>query len=130
MPWREVGRHASSPQDVCAHVKAHVRYRADMFAHEEWQAATRTWQIGTGDCEDYAVCVRDLARQAGFQADIYVLRSKTARASHAVVIGTYRGSIWASSNGSYRVFQSVDDAKQALAAEMGWYSLNVQIKKV
>ena len=53
-------------------VSQNIDYRYDSEAHgtpEYWQLPTETLQLGTGDCEDYAILLCTLYRAAGYDED-------------------------------------------------------------
>ena len=127
--WDNASRMCSSPRDICKVVKDRVKYSRDMQKEDEWRGGEDTWNKGKGDCDDYAVAVRDLCEREGFKAVIYVVYSKTARAAHAVTIGERNGTMWLSSNGLYEEVQSLDDAKETLARDLGWWAPDVDVYK-
>jgi hypothetical protein len=128
--WNAVVWQSSSPADVCKAVKARVKYVPDVFPEDEWRGGQDTWDKGEGDCEDYAAAVKDLCAEKGFKSDIYVFRSRTARAAHAVTIGEIEGTMWFSSNGSYEEVKSMDAVKEKLCSDLGWWEPDVKIEMV
>jgi hypothetical protein len=129
LPWNKAVKNFSSPEDICKAVKRRVQYSRDMFKEDEWRSGRETWEKREGDCEDIAAVVRDLCREKGYKAEIYVIYSKTARAAHAVTIGEHNGVVWVSNNGSYSEHQSLFDAKQEIARDQGWWMPELEMTK-
>jgi hypothetical protein len=128
--WDDASAKVSSPADACKAVKSRVDYAQQMFKEDKWRAGTDTWGRKQGDCTDFAVAVQDLCQAKDIKTDTYVLRSKTTGKAHAVTMGTWNGSSWVSSNGSYQAVTSLDDAKEKLAREQGWWAPDVEMYKV
>ena len=125
------------PEDIARTVPDHVKYTEDSGRDDEWKPASRTWEQGAGDCEDFSVCVRDLCRSKGMSAHVYVFHSKATRGSnaanggsHAVAIGERNGTLWMSSNGDYEEVQSMDDARNKLARSFGWWLDDVEYREM
>jgi predicted transglutaminase-like cysteine proteinase len=127
LSWRDAARHSSSPEAIARVVKSRIQYSPDRYKEDEWRSGRETWERAGGDCEDYAAAVKDLCQKKGFESQIVVVRSKTAKAAHAVTIGECNGRIWVSSNGSYTQHASLSDAKQELARDLGWWSPEVEM---
>jgi predicted transglutaminase-like cysteine proteinase len=108
-----------NPRSVCATVKRHVRYSRDTSPEEEWKDAEDTWSEGTGDCEDFAVLVKQRCRQRGVTAEVYSFYPPKG-SGHAVVIGEWKGRLWMSSNGSFVEISSIEDASCRVAQSQGW----------
>jgi predicted transglutaminase-like cysteine proteinase len=121
MPSTSFARHiaATSPQEITEAVLARVRYTPD--AYDYWQTGEQTWNRKAGDCEDFAALVRDICLIRGFDAQVVVFHAKRSHAAHAVVIGNHNGTIWMSSNGDYRVVESIADARDIMISELKWY---------
>ena len=126
----EAAGQLSSPENITKTVKNRVQYSRDMLKDDEWRSGRETWDRGEGDCEDYAATVKDLCAANGIVAHILVVRSRAAGKSHAVTMGEWNGGVWVSSNGSYREFQSLHDAKQEVARDLGWWAPEVEVFKV
>ena len=108
----------NTPQDICRAVRNRVRYTSD--TGDTWQSAGDTWARRAGDCEDFAIAVRDLCRAKGIQADVHVFYSKTRNAGHAVTIGRSADGLWMSSNGSFERVTSLADARNTITRRHGW----------
>ena len=130
MTWKEAAQRSSSPESICSTVKSRVSYSRDTCPEDEWRSGKATWSRGRGDCEDYAAVVKELCREKGFEAQTFVLRSKTAGEAHAVTVGERNGRVWVSSNGSYTVHRSLFDAKQEIARDQGWWAPEVEMFRV
>ena len=105
-------------QDICRAIRNRVRYTSD--SGDTWQSAGDTWARRAGDCEDFAIAVRDLCRAKGIAADVHVFYPKTRKAGHAVTIGRSSDGLWMSSNGSFERVASVTDARNIIKRRHGW----------
>ena len=128
--WQAAKQAARSPKQIAALVSRRIKFTRDQLPEHEWQTGQESWQRGYGDCEDFAVCVRELAQKAGFRSDIYVFSSKTRNEHHAVTIGTQGGRMWMSSNGSYVPIRSLEDAAFKLESDMSWQGDLISYKQV
>jgi hypothetical protein len=80
-------------------VWAHVSYRSDSEIHgssDYWQLPAETLELGTGDCEDYAILLCTLLRAYGVPADqVYVaLGCSNSGSCHAYLLERYYTGIW------------------------------------
>lgn len=82
-------------------VCSHISYRSDMDVHGEseyWQKPAQTLQLGTGDCEDFAILLCSLLRANGVPADkVYVAVgcSKDSSATcHAYLMERWYQGVW------------------------------------
>lgn len=130
LAWDSPSQRSSSPEDVCKAVTDRVKYARDMVKEDEWRDGRDTWNKKEGDCEDYAVVIKDRCEEEGFKTEIYVVKSGTAGASHAITIGEVNGALWISSNGSYKEVESLNDAKETIARDLGWWAPDVSVLKV
>jgi predicted transglutaminase-like cysteine proteinase len=128
--WSATVRQCLSPEDISCAVKSRVKYADDAYDKDEWQCGEDTWDKGTGDCEDYAAAVRDMCVEKGIDAEIYIVRSRTDSKAHAVTVGRWNGRVWVSSNGTYSDYQSMFDAKEDLARDLGWWAPETEMAKV
>lgn len=66
-----------------------IKYESDEVVHgvrEYWQFGKETVDLGTGDCEDFAILLCSLLRAAGYSPDdVYVVVGKNADGYHAWV---------------------------------------------
>lgn len=127
--WEDVAGRDVSPRAIAEVVKERIQYAPDVVKEDEWRSGRETWARRQGDCEDIAAAVKDLSEANGYKAEIYVVQSKTARSAHAVTIGKTGETMWMSSNGSYEVVKSLDDAKEKIARALGWWVPEVTIVK-
>lgn len=118
MNWEEIPSAVSSPKDICKKVRSSIEFRTEQG--DQWASGSETWTRGWGDCEDFAACVTDLCHARGLDAKILVFTCRGSRDAHAVAMGTYNGKLWLSSNGWYTTVDDMDEAKAAVADEMGW----------
>lgn len=109
----------NSPQEICRAVRSHVRYVPDEIDY--WQTLEETWNRRAGDCEDFAIAVRDLCLAQGLDAEIYIFHAKNREAGHAVVIGRWNGIVWMSSNGNYRNIGNIENAQENMIREFQWH---------
>lgn len=56
-------------QQVNDFVNGKVRYKDDIPGEEIWQTANETLQLGTGDCEDYAILKKQILLNNGYAED-------------------------------------------------------------
>lgn len=127
--WHDAEINVASPKDASTIAAARVTYTPDTSKEDEWRPPQETWQRKEGDCEDFALMVQDLCKNNGIEAEVLIVRSNSARKAHAITAGTVNGSIWVSSNGIYTIYQSMNDAKQALARDLGWSHTDITITK-
>ncbi len=110
LTWKQAKRVGNTPRMACFIVRKHIKYVSDKVKADEWLPGKETWKRGGGDCEDFAVAVWEICYANDLDAHVYVFKSEKPKAAHAVVIGKYKGKMWLSSNGSYEVIESLDDA--------------------
>ncbi len=103
---------------VCNAVRNRIHYTPDIG--NTWQSAAESWNRKMGDCEDFAIAVRDICWAKGISAEIHVLYSKTHNAGHAVTIGRSAGGMWMSSNGSFERITSEENALNTIVRRYGW----------
>ncbi len=108
----------NTPRDVCNSVRNRIRYTSD--TGDTWQSADESWARRKGDCEDFAIAVRDLCRAKGIFADVYVFYSKTRNVGHAVAIGRSADGLWMSCNGSFERITSLVNACTTIVRHHGW----------
>lgn len=116
--WGEIKTVAKTPRAICNAVRRRVRYTEDLG--DNWATGKEAWEKKQGDCEDFAVCVFDLCRTNGIEVEIQVFAPKGSWEAHAVVVGSWNGKLWISSNGWYVTINSMDEAKAVIAKEQGW----------
>ncbi len=124
LPVEAIG---NSARDVCNAVRNRIRYTSD--TGDTWQTAGQSWNRRKGDCEDFAIAVRDLCRAKGISADVHVFYSKTSSAGHAVAIGRSADGLWMSSNGSFERVTSIADARNTIVRRHGWTGESVAAYK-
>lgn len=120
LPVEAVG---NTPHDVCTAVRNRINYISDNG--DTWQSAAETWARRAGDCEDFAIVVRDLCRAKGITANVYVFYPTTSNTGHAVTIGHSIDGMWMSSNGSFERVTSLADARNAIIRRHGWINDSV-----
>lgn len=123
--WQRVVMASNNPEEICRAVSEQLAY-VDVTEEEgRKRDSRRVWRRKSGDCEDFAAVIRDMCRERGFKADVYVFASLEARRGHAIVVGNWRGQMWMSSNGSYDPIASMADAKRRVKRELDWHSAAV-----
>lgn len=127
--WDTTARTARDPEAICGAVRSRVKYAADTVPEDEWREGHQTWERRAGDCDDFAVCVDTMCKEKGEASSLYVVASKTTGAAHAVVIGNSNGRMWMSSNGAYENVNSLEDAKDKIARQNGWYTSDVRMRE-
>jgi len=120
----------ADPEEICRQIRDHVQYAADTQSEDEWRPSEETLKAGRGDCEDFAICVKDMCAKKGLQSDIRIISSKVTGKSHAIATGNDNGVLWISSNGSYERVDSIKEAKDKIAREMGWGLEDASISEV
>ena len=105
LTWNELVTVVESPKEICIKVRQNVEYREDLS--DVWENGKKTWDKGSGDCEDLAACVVDLCKEKGFEADILIFYPKGSWEAHAVAVGQWNGEYWISSNGWYQKVKSI-----------------------
>lgn len=129
--WNEVvARTLPVPVEVCRQVKDHVAYTPDVRPEDEWRSGRDTFARGGGDCEDIAASVKDLCAEKGIVVEMYIIESKVDNKSHVVAIGTDGADMWMSSNGSFQRISSLNDARERISREFGWWYDQVVMAKV
>lgn len=127
--WDTTVRSARDPAAICSAVRSRIRYAADTVPEDEWREGHQTWERRAGDCDDFAACVDTMCKEKGEESSLYVVASKTTGAAHAVVIGNSNGRMWMSSNGAYENVNSLEDAKDKIARQNGWYTSDVRMRE-
>ena len=113
--WDQMEFEGDTPENICALVGKHIGYTGEEV--DTWTPAEQTWGKGTGDCEDFALCILKVCQDKGFDASIHLFYSlKDFGQGHAVVIGEQNGKLWVSSNGDYEVVDSLDSVKECVAS--------------
>ena len=126
--WDHAVNADGSPADICQAVKTRVTYKRD--ADDEWQDPATTWKRQSGDCEDFAFCVEALCKETGIDSSVYIIKEKDSLLSaHAVVIGSYHGRMWMSSNGDYREVSSFEDVKTIIARQLRFNLGSISIEE-
>jgi len=116
--WESVPAMCQSPKDVCNLVYRHINPKREAVNH--WYTPEETWKRRHGDCEDFAVCVSELCKQIGFESDVVLFYpARPHIEGHAIAVGTWDDKIWMSSMGSFKLYESMDEVKQAVARELG-----------
>lgn len=112
-------------------VQAHVSYRSDMEVHgvsEYWQLPAETLELGTGDCEDFAILLCTLLRAYGVPADqVYVACGfpKGETRGHAYLFERYYKGIWRA------IEPQVDVLSSALTFEfLDWASTSTYVSNL
>lgn len=112
--WEQVVVEGDTPENICALVGKHIGYASEEV--DRWTPAEQTWSKGSGDCEDFALCVLKVCEDRGYNASIHLFYSLKDLEGHAVVIGEQDGQLWVSSNGDFEIIESIDGAKECVAS--------------
>jgi hypothetical protein len=113
LAWQEIVSSGMTPDEICGAVKRQVAYRDDVG--DARKTGKDTWTDGYGDCEDIASCVAELCAESGHEASVLAIYRNSDKKGHAVVVGRWNGHMWMSSNGSYELVNSADEAKKNIA---------------
>jgi len=89
---------------IQAYMWANIKYRKDTKPWHHWQPAMKTWEIGEGDCEDWAILACDCLK--GWY-DCYYLCMYTAEKGHATLLIKDHGW-WSVGTFGYREHTSED----------------------
>jgi len=73
----------NKPLLIQAYLWANIKYRKDTKPWHEWQPAMKTWEIGEGDCEDWAILACDCLYEWN---KCYYLCMYTADSGHATLL--------------------------------------------
>jgi len=116
--WESVPAMCQSPKDVCNLVYRHINPKREAVNH--WYTPEETWERRHGDCEDFAVCVSELCKQIGFESEVVLFYpARPHIEGHAIAVGIWDDKIWMSSMGSFKLYESMDEVKQAVGRELG-----------
>ena len=111
--WKEAFQTCQTPRDICNVVSRNLTSKET--PSRNWSPAEKIWSRGEADCKDYATCVVNACKEKGLNASIVLYYPPNLKLGHAVVIGTYQGKMWMSSNGEYSNVQNLTAAKQSVA---------------
>lgn len=124
LTFSEIITTITSPKEACAAVRHNVTFKEDL--DDEWATAETTWNRESGDCEDFAACVVELCKRAGFDAWVEIFYPRDGIVAHAVALGFDKdGNMWMSSNGWFEKVKSVADAKETIAHELRWKNMEI-----
>ena len=114
----QLAAEATCPRDVCRAVRHWVKYRPDRDG-DDLAAPAVTLDRGYGDCEDFSSLIATVCTMRGWRATRVRYYGSLFRLGHEVAEGAYEGQRWMSSNGSYEVIRTDDDARDRISFEMG-----------
>ena len=109
---------ATCPRDVCQAVRRWVSYRADRDG-DDLAAPAVTLGRGYGDCEDFSSLICTACTMRGWRATRVRYYGSFCRMGHEVAEGKYDNQRWMSSNGSYEIIRTDDDARDRISFELG-----------
>ncbi len=115
--WREAIAASETPSEICRVLSSGVRYRRDR--EDSWQSVEDTWNRGAGDCEDFALCVREFCRTLGIDVEIRIYYPLDCYEGHVVAVGHWNGKQWVASNGKYCEANDDEAIDRYVAREMG-----------
>lgn len=73
----------NTPFLIQAYMWANIKYRKDTKPWHHWQPAMKTWEIGQGDCEDFAILACECLRK---KYQCYYLCMYTTDSGHATLL--------------------------------------------
>lgn len=113
--WEQAVRHSQSAKDICGFANDHLRYDKD--AGDVWSDASEIWSRRTADCEDYAIVIMDMCREAGIEAWVELYFPRGRGEGHAVAVGQLDdGRFWISSFGKYETAFSREEISKLMGA--------------
>ncbi len=113
--WEQAVRHSQSAKDICGFANDHLRYDKD--AGDVWSDASEIWSRRTADCEDYAIVIMDMCREAGIEAWVELYFPRGRGEGHAVAVGKLDdGRFWISSYGKYETASSRQEISKLMGA--------------
>lgn len=114
MEWAEAAAQPfSTPREICRLIEKNVRYKLEDL--DVWSAGEETWARGRGDCEDFAIAIQELCRLNGMETKVHLYFPAGGGPGHAVLVGTWNGKLWFSSNGAYEEVKSEQDVRKRVA---------------
>lgn len=106
------------PREICRTVERSITYATDLV--DVWSPAEHTWALGRGDCEDFAIAIQELCFASGIPTKLHVyFPTGSSREGHAILVGTWNGKLWYSSNGSYEEVGSEQEIRLRMARLLG-----------
>lgn len=88
-PKLNVGRHFETVEEVINFVAYNITYKKEPIGHDHWQSPWETWELKTGDCEDFCILAMYLLK-IELNIDSELLIIKTFNDNHAIItIGSY-----------------------------------------
>lgn len=113
--WDEAVRNSRTAKDICEFAESHLRY--DKEAGDVWSDASEIWSRRTADCEDYAIVIMDMCREAGIEAWVELYFPRGRGEGHAVAVGQLEdGRFWVSSYGKYETVSSREEISRLMGA--------------
>lgn len=114
-------------------VKRHIKYKSEK--NDSWTPPEETLKRGYGDCEDFALVVKDLCQKNGYICKIFVAFQKglDGRTGHVYCLVENVGnpqSYWLTSNGDYyKSIGSILDGQKLMYKKLAWknaFSIELQ----
>lgn len=129
MEWAEASSLTfPAPREVCRLVEKNVRYKTEKV--DVWSNPEETWANGRGDCEDFAIAIQELCRLSGLETKIHLYFPMNGGEGHAVLVGTWEGKTWFSSNGAYEEVKSENDIRRRVARVLSTKESNLWVMKL
>ena len=79
----EVVPRFTTPEEVMEFVYENVEYANDSM--DEWQTPKETMELGTGDCEDYAILMISILEEMDIESFMVVIKRNDVHNYHALV---------------------------------------------
>lgn len=81
----------TTPNKIARYLQKNYKYKTDQDMHnqyEYWQTPLETYQLESGDCEDFALLAQELLNQIGITAQVYGI--VIPGGAHAICIFRWR----------------------------------------
>ena len=76
-------------RSVVTHIRENIQYKAEPLGKNVWQTPPETWEIGSGDCEDMALVLREEILDRGLcttdEISILILSRLSDKEKHALL---------------------------------------------
>ena len=123
--WEWLNSRPDSPAEICWRVRGRVKYK--QISKNKWVEAKDIWDRGYGDCKDFAICINNFCKLAGFDSELYLIYNKENLRGHVVTIGKHKEKMWLSSNGSYECVDSLKDAVNNVISSLKWNIKDISV---
>ncbi len=113
----------NTPEKVFTWLTTFIQYRADQTPEDEFRPAEKTFALGYGDCDDYAVFAATVLSQHGYNTKVLAVYS--ASLVHAVCVWEENGSYNYLSNLGLRRISAQNLEQLAADISSSWISYQI-----